>query len=208
MGAEPMAVDAVKSTTVVARREHGGELDEVLQRYLPALHRYALRQLGNAADAEDAVQDALLSAYQHLAQFRREARMSTWLTAILGNCVRMQRRRRPRATFVSLDDCGGEESTPALSERIADKRPTPEDQCRKTEMKEHLDRIMPRLSPPLLRTFQLRHLEGRSLRETANILGVPESTVKARLTRARCILQRLMQTRLDRRPSQLAVRTA
>jgi RNA polymerase sigma-70 factor, ECF subfamily len=174
----------------------------------PRFYRYALRYLGNAADAEDAVQDAVVSAYRHLAQFRQEAQISTWLVAIVVSSARMQLRRRLRATFVSLDYSCGDEKTPALSERLVDDRPNPEDQCRRAEMKEHLDRIMPRLSRPLLRTFQLRHVDGLSLRETADILGVPEGTVKARLTRARRILQRLTPTRLDRRPGHVAVRTA
>ena len=72
------------------------ELQDVFSRYLPLLHRTAHRYLGNPSDAEDAVQDALLSAYKHLDQFRGQAQMSTWLVAIVSNCARMQLRRRPR----------------------------------------------------------------------------------------------------------------
>ena len=71
------------------------EMEDVLSRRLPSLYRSAYRFLGNAADAEDAVQDALLSAYKHLDQFRGQSQMSTWLTVIVGNCARMQLRRRP-----------------------------------------------------------------------------------------------------------------
>jgi RNA polymerase sigma-70 factor, ECF subfamily len=208
MAATPTPFDTLQKTAVVARRAKGEELDEVLARYLPRFYRYALRYLGNAADAEDAVQDAVVSAYRHLAQFRQEAQISTWLVAIVLNSARMQLRRRLRAIFVSLDYSCGDEKTPALSERLVDDRPNPEDQCRRAEMKEHLDRIMPKLSPPLLRTFRLRHVDGLSIRETANILKVPEGTVKARLARARRILQSLMRTRLDKRSSHRSVRKA
>ena len=67
-----------------------------LSQSLPSLHRYACRVLGNKYDAEDAVQDALLSALKHLGQFRGEAQFSTWLTTIVLNCARMQLRKRSR----------------------------------------------------------------------------------------------------------------
>jgi len=85
MEATPAPIDTLQKTAVVARRAKGEELDEVLARYLPRFYRYALRYLGNAADAEDAVQDAVVSAYRHLAQFRQEAQISTWLVAIVVN---------------------------------------------------------------------------------------------------------------------------
>ena len=200
MEATPHPIDGLQKTAVIARRGNAEELDEVLARYLPRFYRYALRYLGNAADAEDAVQDAVVSAYRHLAQFRQEAQISTWLVAIVLNCARMQLRRRLRTNFVSLEYCCGDDETYALSERLSDDRPNPEDQCCTAEMRAHLDRIMPKLSPPLLRTFQLRHVDGLSIRGTANVLKVPEGTVKARLARARHILQRLIRTGLDRRP--------
>jgi RNA polymerase sigma-70 factor (ECF subfamily) len=71
------------------------EMQDALSRYRPMLQRRAYQQPGNAADAEDAVQDTLRSAYKHLDQFKGQAQMSTWLTAIVTNCARMQLRRRP-----------------------------------------------------------------------------------------------------------------
>ena len=191
-----------------ARYGNGEELNEVLARYLPRFYRFALRHLGNEADAEDAVQDAVLSAYRHLAQFRREAQISTWLGTIVLNCVRMQLRRKLRTTIVSLECCYEGDETHTLSERLADDRPSPEDQYRTAEMRNHLDVIISMLSAPLLRTFQLRHVVGLSIRETANTLNVPEGTVKARLARTRRILKRHIRARLDSRPRHLAVRTA
>src|SRR2546426_3197636 len=85
------------------------EMEELLWRRLPSFYRSVYRFLGNAADAEDAVQDALLSAYKHLDQFRGQSQMSTWLTAIVSNCARMQLRRRPSQIHVSLDERIGEE---------------------------------------------------------------------------------------------------
>src|SRR5436853_7890192 len=66
------------------------QLEQILASGLPRLYRRAYRILGNAtADAEDAVQDALLAAYTHLHQFRGQAQISTWLTTIMLNCARL-----------------------------------------------------------------------------------------------------------------------
>ena len=103
---------------------HGAakQLEQILARGLPALYRRAYRILRNAADAEDAVQDALLAAYTHLNQFRGQSQVSTWLTAIVLNCARLQLRRRRRHVHVSLDESAGELQPVSVSERLADHR--------------------------------------------------------------------------------------
>src|SRR6202007_1355790 len=83
------------------------QLKQILASGLPSLYRRANRILVSAADAEDAVQDALLAAYTHLHQFRGQAQISTWLTTIVLNCARLQRRRRPRHVQVFLDASPG-----------------------------------------------------------------------------------------------------
>jgi RNA polymerase sigma-70 factor (ECF subfamily) len=173
------------------------EMQDVLSSYLPSFYRRAYRYLGNAADAEDAVQDALLSAYKHLDQFKGEAQMSTWLTAIVTNSARMHLRRRPRQIHVSLDEKLTEEQEYPVSERLADLRPSPEDECRKSELGRSLNQFVEQLSPPLRKAFQLRALDGLSTSEAALILGVPEGTVKAQLARARARLRRFMRRRLN-----------
>src|SRR5579862_2588810 len=92
------------------------EMNKALSRCRASFFRSAYRFLENTADAEDAVQDALLSAYKHIDQFRGEAQMSTWLTAIVANCARMQLRKRPRNIHVSLDEPIGEEQELPMSE--------------------------------------------------------------------------------------------
>jgi RNA polymerase sigma-70 factor (ECF subfamily) len=175
-------------------RENGiSELQDVLTRYLPRFYRSAYRQLGNEADAEDALQDAMLAAYLHLDQFKGQAQMSTWLTAIVTNCARMQLRRRPRQPHVSLDEPCDEDEKYCLSERLADSGLSPEDQCRDSELRTRLIQSVSRLSPALRRTFKLRDLDGCSVREAAQTLGLAEGTVKAQLSRARAKLTRHMR---------------
>jgi RNA polymerase sigma-70 factor (ECF subfamily) len=171
--------------------DHARQLDDVVSRNLRGLYNSAFRCLGNAADAEDAVQDALLSAYKHLAQFRGQALISTWLTSIVINAARMKLRRR-RGVWLSLEQPHAEDGL-TLAERIPDSKPSPEEACFASQAHQRLLEVTNQLSPTLRRTFQSRDLEGLSTKETARLLGVPEGTVKAQVARARGKLIRIMQ---------------
>lgn len=176
----------------------------VLSNGMGSLYRGAYRLLGNAADAEDAVQDALLSAYTHLDQFRGQAKMSTWLAAIVHNSAKMQLRRRLRHVQVSLDEYLGEDEDRSVSQHLADHRPSPEDDCRDSELGNRMAHLQRQLSPALRKAYQLRHIDGLSIRETARILGVPNGTVKARTARARKKITDLMRRTLKGRTRRLA----
>ncbi len=189
------------------RGENVQEFHEALARHLPSFHRMAFRKLGNAADAEDAVQDALLSAYKHLDQFNGGAQMSTWLTTIVINSARMQLRKRSRHIKVSLDEPLGDEQQNFASEQIADDSPSPEDVCRESELHERLRQLLTQLSVPLRNAFQLRDVDGLSTHQAALILGVPEGTVKAQLARARANLRQLMLQSLDAKSSPAPLHT-
>jgi RNA polymerase sigma-70 factor (ECF subfamily) len=152
-------------------------------------YKRAFRFLGNATDAEDAVQDALLSAYKHLGQFRGQAQLSTWLTTIVTNAARMQLRRR--GSYLSLDEEQGEDGL-TLSERLADSKPNPEEVCSAAEARDRLVEGVKQLSPKLRKTFQLRDIDGLTTEEAALVLGVPKGTVKAQLARARAKLAAIL----------------
>lgn len=168
------------------------EMEQLLPGRLPYFRRIAYRFLGDTTEAEDAVQDALLTAYKSLNQFRGESQLSTWISTIVCNCARMQLRRRPRQRFVSLDEPIGEEQEFPLSEQIAGNRPSPEDDFRCLELRKQLDLAATRLAPSWRRTLHLRDVEGLSIRETAQMLGVTDGTVKAYLSRARIRMSRLL----------------
>src|ERR1700730_8305973 len=165
--------------------ERAQELDSVVSRYLQMFYKRAFRFLGNMPDAEDAVQDALLSAYKHLGEFRGQAQLSTWLTTIVTNAALMKLRRRD--SYLSLDEERGEDGL-TLSERLPDSKPSPEEVCSTAEARNRLVEGVQRLSPKLRRAFQLRDIDGLTTKEAARALGVPEGTVKARLARARAKL--------------------
>jgi len=94
MSGMAMFIEGERAVRSDVLSERAQELDTVVSRYLPMFYKRAFRFLGNVPDAEDAVQDALLSAYKHLGQFRGQAQLSTWLTTIVTNAARMQLRRR------------------------------------------------------------------------------------------------------------------
>jgi DNA-directed RNA polymerase specialized sigma24 family protein len=108
----------------------------------------------------------------------------------------MQLRKRPRKIHTWLDEQIGEQQRYFLCERLADGGPSPEDECRTSELAAHLRKCAALLSPSLRRTFQLRAVDGLSIFETAQVLGLPHGTVKAQLARARRKLTRYMQRAL------------
>jgi RNA polymerase sigma-70 factor (ECF subfamily) len=193
MGTMVRAVSDKREPTVYGRQEEIRQLANVIAAHQPSLTRIALRLVGNAADAEDAVQDAFLSAYTHLDQFRGQAQMSTWLTTIVINAARMKVRRRLRQVHIPLDQEDREQGHRPLWEMLSDRRPSPEELCRNCEFAERLAQVSAQLSPTLRGTFQLRGVDGLSIRETAQALGIPNGTVKARVARARKKLKQLLQ---------------
>jgi RNA polymerase sigma-70 factor (ECF subfamily) len=186
-----------QSLNIVCGEGASREMEDIVSRRMRSLYRSAYKFLGNAADAEDAVQDALLSAYKHLDQFRGQSQMSTWLTAIVNNSARMQLRRRPRQVHVSLDERIGEEQEYLVSERLANHDPNPEDECRNSEANARLREFVKQLSPSLRKAFQLRDLDGLTTAEAARVLGVADGTLKAQLSRARAKLKQLIRRTLD-----------
>ncbi len=119
--------------------------------------------------------------------------MSTWLTTIVINSARMKLRRRPSQAQISLDETG-EEQNVSLADMVSDTRPGPEEWYRKRQIAETLACATSRLSPVLRRTFQLRAVDGLSIRETTYLLGVPAGTVKARFARARTRLKKAIKS--------------
>ena len=159
-------------------------LNTLFARNNRALYQTALRVLGNPEDAEEALQEGLLSAYRNLRRFERRSQFSTWLTRIVINAALMRRRSKLARPAVSLDDLSSESETP-LAERFADEGPDPEQLYAGTELRERVDKKLGEISPLLRTAFWLREIEGLSAEEAAQILGVSRNTLKARLWRAR-----------------------
>jgi len=187
---EPIAVECYQSRV--------RELTDVITHHSARFRRIALGHLSNVADAEDAVQDALLSALAHVHQFRGQAKMSTWLTTIVINSARMKLRRRLTSVQSTLDETDGQQDLP-LENIVSDTRPGPEEAYREREIAVTLAQATSRLSPTLRITFQLRDIDGLSIRETSDLLGLPSGTIKARLARARVRLREVMGRSIRRK---------
>jgi RNA polymerase sigma-70 factor, ECF subfamily len=159
-------------------------LDALFARNNRALYQTALRVLGNPEDAEEALQEGLLSAYRNLPRFERRSQFSTWLTRIVINAALMRRRSKRARPAVSIEDCAAEGELP-LAERYADEGPNPEQIYAGTELRERVSKKLGEISPLLRSAFWLREIEGLSTEEAAQVLGVSRNTLKARLWRAR-----------------------
>lgn len=183
------------------RPEDIQELSMIVTHRLHYFQRIAMRHLGNVHDAEDAVQDALLSASKHLGQFRGQAQMTTWLTTIVINSTRMKARARLQQAYIPIDSYDPDREYTPLADRLSDRRPGPEALYRERELKDKVERLSQCLSPALRETFRLRTLDELNTRETAAVLGVNETVVKVRSSRARVQLRRMLQKGYGTQPS-------
>ena len=195
MESSGMTADTTHRIGVETSDKNIREFEAVLSKCLPALYRRAFRYLGNFADAEDAVQDALLSAHKNLGQFRGHAQMSTWLMTILINSARMQMRRRPHLRQISLEEPPMCMDSHLQLEYLSDRRPSPEQACCEAELIDHVFELAPDLPPGLRTAFELRDLEGLSIREITHRLGVTAGGAKSQISRARARLRGLMPKR-------------
>ena len=182
-----------QNTAAHVGSRYARELQDVVVRNMPMLYRRAYRYVSDPHDAEDAVQDALLSAYRHLDQFKGTAKMSTWLTTIVTNSALTQLRKRSRHAHVSLDEKMGEDQDFCVADGLADDGPSPEGECIESQRHSHLMRHVMELSPTLRKTIQMCDLDGLTTKEVASILGVPHGTVKARVARGRAKLRHRMR---------------
>ena len=178
-------------------------VETLFRRYRRPLLQTALRVLGNAEEAEDALQDGLLSAYRNLKRFEGRSQFSTWLTRIVINAALMRRRSQKARPAVSLDDTTHEDAL-SVAERFADDAPNPEQVFAGTELREMIRENLDELSPVLRTAFVLREVEGYSTGEAARKLGVTENTLKARLWRARHQLAERLGQRLRRMKDEVA----
>ncbi len=178
-------------------RGNQNALDQLFGRYSRALYPTALKLMGNPEDAEDALQDGLLSAFRNLRRFEGRSQFSTWLTRIVINAALMRLRSKRAHPAASIDaDSNGDADELAAAERIADRAPDPEVLYAQKEVHEIFERHLEELSAPLRSAFVLREVEGLSTEEAAQTLGVPEGTLKSQLHRARLQLTSLLRTAL------------
>ena len=160
---------------------------QLVRRYHRKLLRMAQSVTHNTEDSQDAVQETFLKAFQHLDQFREDSKFSTWLIRITVNQSLMKLRKRATRD-VSLDDDFQSEGD-TLPMEAADWAPNPEQLYWASELRDILVNALSDLRPVLRAVFVLRDIEGLSTDQTAEVLNLGPTAVKARLWRARLQLR-------------------
>jgi RNA polymerase sigma-70 factor (ECF subfamily) len=173
------------SDDALLRQHVAGDADafgELVRRHRDRLWAVALRTLGDPDDAADGLQDGLLNAFRRAGSYRGDAAVTTWLHRIVVNaCLDRVRRGAVRPTSVLEED--------DHSRRLTSPDPDPADTAtRRIDVQQALATLSPEQRAPLV----LVDMEGYSVSETAEILGVPAGTVKSRCARARAKLAPLL----------------
>jgi len=173
-----------------ARRGDAAACHEMVDCYGAYLYRLAFSLVGNAADAEDVVQETFLGAFQRLRTFEGRSSVKTWLSRILVRQAARCRRFRWRRKTVSLD--GFKEAPQRLLRNKAALMETVSD------IRMDVMAMLETLSPIHRQVIVLRELHGMTYEEIADVLGAPRGTVESRLFRARQALRERLKDYLSR----------
>lgn len=194
----------------LVREAKAGDLsafEELTTRYERQVFLLALRILRHEHDAEDVTQQTFLSVLENLGGFRGESRFSTWVLRIATHAALKVLRKRRGLDVVSLDDPGapdGDGAPLSHPSYIADWKSSPDELVHRNEIRRLLEQSLDQLDPKHRLVFLLRDVEGFSIRETAEALGLSEVNVKVRLLRARLQLRELL-TRVLGDPERVVV---
>ena len=195
----PANSDSTEETSALVRRCLQGD-GHAWQQIVESQHRrvYGLcyRFTGSAGDAEDLTQDVFLKVYRNLKTFDVErGSFPTWLTTLTRNLlVDHFRRTRAEQTTHSLDaGWDGPEGPSSPAEKIHAEQPDPLQNCMDRELQALVQQALLQVSPELREAVILRDLNDMDYKEIAEVLRIPEGTVKSRISRGRMELARLLE---------------
>ena len=203
-------VDEVSLIRAGSQGDHQA-VETLFRRYQRRLFQTAMRVLGNAADAEDVLQDAMLSAFRALSHFEGRSQFSSWLTRIVINAALKRKRAQRGRSMESLDAAAGPDEQPLAAYLVHHGR-NPEQEVARGETREVISKNVNALSPALRAAFLLCEVQGYTAREAARMLGITCTAMKARKWIARQKLavaladftndtQGISPVRISRRPS-------
>lgn len=172
--------------------------EPLVRRHERRIFRVVLAVLGNAEDAEEAMQDTFVKAFRHLGQFRRESKFTTWLTRIAVNEALQKRRARKEA--VSLDDARDVEE-PFVPRRHENWQANPEKLYGKQEMRQLIESAIESLPEIYREAFVLRDVEEMSAEEAAEAVGISVPALKSRLLRGRLMVRETLAGWLEEPPT-------
>jgi len=191
----PVEIDDHALAARIAARDVRA-FEELMRRHNRRMFRVARAILRSDADAEDAVQDAYLSAWRAIGSFRGDARLSTWLTRIVVNEAYARLRKAARAPVVTLGAGALEEEQEAAMARQSPSE-GPDVEAQRTELRHLLERHIDALPEQFRTVFMMRDVEELSVEEVSAALGIPEATVRTRAFRARAQLRAALANALD-----------
>lgn len=183
---------------VLVTRAQAGEVDAfeaLVGRYEDRVYSLALRILRHEQDAEDITQQTFLNALEHLDGFRRESSFSTWLFRIATYAALKVIRKRKGLDWVSIEaetERTVEHESAPHPEFIADWRQSPQRLVQQRETLRVIEAALDELDEKHRLVFLLRDVEGLSVRETSEAMGISEVNVKVRLLRARLRLREIL----------------
>jgi RNA polymerase sigma-70 factor, ECF subfamily len=190
------SVPAVSDDAELVKRalvHDAGAFRGIMQKHNRRLYRLARGILRNDADAEDAVQDAYVSAFTNLGGYRGESTLATWLSRIVINqALGRLRRRRATADFNAPDSARSEAEL--IQFPLTTSHGDPERTMAQRQILELVERATDNLPAAFRLVFVTRVIEGMSVEETSELLGIKPETVKTRLHRAR----QLVREQLDK----------
>jgi len=171
--------------------------EELVRPYERVVYVTAISVLRNPADAEEVAQEAVLKAFSNLSSFRGECKFSTWLVQITYNEARMKLRKDRRHLYESVDDPQQDKEGDYWPKDFADWRPIPSELLENDQVREALQNAIQSLAAMYREVVNLRDMQNLSIKETATILGIPETSVKTRLHRARLLLRDALAPGID-----------
>jgi RNA polymerase sigma-70 factor, ECF subfamily len=185
----PVVRDSATSRTgmFVRARKNGHDweaFEEMILSSRPRFVRLAYSILRNKEDAEDAVQDALVSAFRYWRGFEGRSALTTWFTRVVLNAALMIRRKRKPGRIEPLPESDSTEDTSSM-EMIPDSQPNPEMACAKKETFLLIDSLLGTMSPVLRQAFTMTYYHEMSNEQAAALLGNTTGTLKSRIFRAR-----------------------
>jgi RNA polymerase sigma-70 factor, ECF subfamily len=172
-----------------------GAWAELVRTHHRRVYGLCYRFTGNPADAEDLTQDVFLKIYSNLSSFdTTRGSLQVWITTMTRNLLvdNFRRTRNQRATG-SLDE--GWDSTEELkpADRLTASGPSPHERAAQKELAKMVQNALARVSVELREAVILRDLQDLDYKEIAQVLGIPEGTVKSRISRGRAELARLLE---------------
>ncbi|MCJ7549824.1 MAG: sigma-70 family RNA polymerase sigma factor [Anaerolineae bacterium] len=187
-----------ESLVKAAQRGQMDAFNELILHYQSQVFNLAYHILHDPAAADDATQEAFISAYRSIKKFRGGS-FRSWLLRIVTNACYDELRRRKRRPSVSWDEFGDmdEEANPHL----VNGGPRPEESVQQLELRALLDRSIAKLPKHHRTTIVLIDRIGLSYEEAAEVMGVALGTVKSRLARARREMQSLLQAERELLPA-------